>query len=122
MIDFDTYTGTFYLNTTTGAYEVLVHKMSQTPVGVNEMISLNISNIFPNPTNDLINIEYYSSKQSKGKLEVMNLTGQVVHAENVNCNVSLNQKQISLKHFPQGIYLIRISTDEGVFSKRVIKN
>ena len=71
-------------------------------------------NVFPNPTTDVLNIDL--GELQGESLELYNVLGQmVVYEENINEN-----HQLSLDAFEKGIYLLKIQTDQGLVSKRVI--
>ena len=66
--------------------------------------------IYPNPTNDVLNIETASDLKS---IEIYNIQGQKV--------LSSNQKQINVSTLPSGIYMIRIQDAENaIVTKKVI--
>jgi hypothetical protein len=69
--------------------------------------------VFPNPTNDILNIVVPADLKLK-KVNVFSLTGQKV--------ATTTQSQISLKHLAKGEYLIIIETNGGHSTKKVIKN
>jgi hypothetical protein len=69
--------------------------------------------VFPNPTNDILNIVLPADLKLK-KAEVFSLTGQKV--------AKTTQSQISLKHLAKGEYLLIIETNGGQSTKKVIKN
>lgn len=92
-----------------------------TDVGVEELNNYLSLSIYPNPANEFITIDLYSLKQDVYKLQLMNIAGQVMYAENLNLNLPFIKKQIDLSALPQGIYLIQLSNEEGVYSKRIIK-
>lgn len=68
-------------------------------------------NVYPNPTNDLIHISTASKIE---KVEVMSITGSVLSTLNGNV------KSVSLNHLSKGLYLIRISTENGVALKKLL--
>ncbi|SHM98493.1 T9SS type A sorting domain-containing protein [Flavobacterium xinjiangense] len=73
----------------------------------------NLVLIYPNPTNDILNIVVPADIELK-KVEVFSLTGQKVE--------TTTQSQISLKHLAKGEYLLIIETNTGHSTKKVIKN
>jgi len=92
-----------------------------TDVGVEELNEYLSMNIYPNPASEQITIDLYSLKQENYKLQLMNVSGQVIYAETINLNSTTVKTQIDLSTYPQGIYLIQLSNQENVYSRRVIK-
>lgn len=71
--------------------------------------------VYPNPANDMINVEL--NGLSDCKLELFNFLGQIVFEE----KVSLNTK-IKLYGLPDGVYLLRITnTEDQQFTTKIIK-
>jgi hypothetical protein len=66
--------------------------------------------VFPNPVNDLLNIETSIGIQS---VQIFNLQGQKV--------LSSNQKQINVSELPAGIYLVRIQDlENNIATKKIV--
>lgn len=82
--------------------------LTVTPVGMNTPDDQNRITVYPNPAGDYV---YIKSDQMMRSVEVLSLTGQVVHAESV-----LHQKEfkLDLHTWPQGVYLLKLITDQGV--------
>lgn len=70
-------------------------------------------NIYPNPANDKIEIEGLQT----GQIEIMDLNGK--HIKNVN--VSNTKTSINISKLSNGVYSIRIKTDDGVIIKKLVK-
>jgi hypothetical protein len=68
-------------------------------------------NVFPNPTNDYINIETTEQIES---LTIYDLTGRVIKSENT--------KIVDLSMLKAGIYFLNIKTNNDNFTKTIIKN
>ncbi len=79
---------------------------------INENQISNIQ-IFPNPASDIINIK---SDLKIHKVEVYNYSGQIIRNEKANSKFY----QINTSQFEAGIYFLRIETEEGVVSERVV--
>lgn len=76
--------------------------------------------IFPNPTGGIvtINLNWQSTKNTY-QLAVYNLIGEQVYSSK---NIQLNIAKIDLSNQPSGIYFIKIKTEEGEISKKIIVN
>lgn len=86
-------------------------------VGLKESVYENNNlKIYPNPTNDIINIEI----KEKGDflLTIYDSQGKAIYTnENIN-----TASTISLKNFATGIYNIVLITEKGIISKKIILN
>lgn len=72
-------------------------------------------NIFPNPTQDIINFEHNGSKLQS--ISIYNIYGLLV-MKTTDCNA----KKINIHSLKKGIYIIEIKIDNEVFRKKIIKN
>ncbi|MBM3429605.1 MAG: T9SS type A sorting domain-containing protein, partial [Bacteroidetes bacterium] len=71
--------------------------------------------VYPNPTNDLINITI-SDSDKNFQIELLDLSGQLILSES-------NKNELNLNHLLNGVYLLKISLEDQVIStERIIKN
>lgn len=70
--------------------------------------------VYPNPVTDHIKI----SSPEAGKLSVMNLSGQEIFSNSINANETLN---LDAQNWLKGIYLVKIATDNGQSTVKVVK-
>lgn len=83
----------------------------------NENFLLNEILIHPNPTNDILNINYGTSSMEIKSIEVHDMLGKVVYQNQSKV------ERIDLSNFNSGIYLLTITTEEnGKMTKKLIKN
>jgi hypothetical protein len=69
--------------------------------------------IYPNPTHDMLQIEFININIDIERVELYNLIGQRVYLG--------VQNQLSMEHLNSSIYLLKIDTNKGNFSTKVIK-
>jgi endonuclease I len=67
--------------------------------------------VFPNPTNGIINIE----ANGNYAMELYSYDGKQVSFEKT-------ENQINISHLPNGIYLLRISFNDEIINKKIVKN
>lgn len=78
--------------------------------------------IYPNPTNDMVNLEIQSKTSGKLKLIVSDASGRELKNSESTVKSGVNVIQLDLSTFPSGIYLVTISNDKDInFTKKVIK-
>ena len=116
-------TGTNLTATANGDYAVVVTvgNCSDTSacvnintVGINNHQNLiNNINIYPNPAINKLTIENGNLKINN--ISILNLTGEIVKTTTVNTNI------IDVSNLTQGIYFLQIHTDNGLVSKKFIK-
>lgn len=74
-------------------------------------------NIFPNPTNGLINIDFGSMDQKSINLKLINVSGKVVLAKKLTEG---KFHTLDLTGFPKGNYLISIFSTEKKISRKIV--
>ena len=72
-------------------------------------------NLSPNPTDDFLNISV--EENNNYSIELFNSNGQLMMQQTMDTN----NISISMREFNQGLYLLKISTDGGAITKRVVK-
>jgi len=80
-------------------------------IGVQEA-HLPFVNLYPNPTNGMLHIQ---SAQLWKKVEVLDVMGRLVHAQNHATPA------IDLNKLPAGMYVVKVYFDEGIAVQRVVK-
>jgi len=80
--------------------------------GIDEIAENKVS-LYPNPASNLVNV---TSTHEMNRLTVTNYVGQVVYtSEDAGTRVELNTNS-----YQPGVYLVKIETESGVVTKRVI--
>ena len=69
--------------------------------------------VYPNPTNDIINI---SANENIKNIFVTNITGQIV----ISTNVNAKSYKFDLNDLVKGIYMFNITTENNTITKKVI--
>ena len=92
---------------------------SNNPNGITNYTSASqLFSIYPNPANDIIEVEIIQKSLPKGiNLEILNTTGQVIK----NINLNDNRTSIDISGFANGMYFIKIQSDNEVFVKKFVK-
>ena len=80
------------------------------PAGIEEITTENT--IYPNPASDCINI---NSTENVQRVEIYNMQGQLVKAETGEVN------NISVKDLANGMYTLKLTTDNGVSVHKIVK-
>jgi lysophospholipase L1-like esterase len=72
--------------------------------------------IYPNPTNDLLHI--YSVDAGNSWIEMYNTTGQLIFTQQTNIGIT----DLSLNDLNEGIYFIRMVSENSQITRKIIKN
>lgn len=97
---------------------------SVTEVSSIDEISINTENvsIFPNPSTGIFNIAFDSQLDKNILIEIFSLQGISVYKENISSDRNQFTKQINLASITQGIYLIKVQSNESSIVQKIIIN
>lgn len=83
--------------------------------GVNELINSNLNfDLFPNPTNNIINLRFYQDNIGKANILLFNTLGQIVYSEEIFVSESLSEHVINVENLQKGLYFLRITNADGL--------
>jgi len=116
-----------YMNYMQGAWLVKTDSMGNAPgmfiVGIeeNELIINNVElKIYPNPTNDNINLSIGENPKEELQLEIYNISGQLVFEKQLPAFE--NEYRINVQDLSKGVYLVKLQSDnEIVYSGKFVK-
>lgn len=83
-----------------------------------EAESTNDMAIFINSTNDYLKID--TNHEGSADVAIFNIAGQSILKKNVNF-VKGNQAEIEISRLPKGVYVVRVTDNQGSYSKKVLK-
>ncbi len=87
------------------------------PVNTYDLEDNNNITLFPNPTTNDFNILFDKAINGKLNVKVLNVQGQEVISQNfTQANETI---KIGGKELPSGIYFVKVTTDEGIFSGKI---
>ncbi len=87
-------------------------------LGVNTLATNKIK-LYPNPTNGIITLSVDENSIIKS-FEIYDLSGKLIKNSTFTENSPTNIN-IDLSNFSQGIYFIKVTSDEGIYSNRLLK-
>jgi Zn-dependent metalloprotease len=78
-------------------------------------------NIYPNPANDVLNIEWTPVIMQNMEIALFDITGRMIVKESVIVSAGCQKHYIDLSGFTSGLYFVRISNDEMSLIRKFIK-
>jgi len=76
--------------------------------------------IYPNPSRDIFNVTFISEEKQSLEVGVVNLLGEIVFTESKEKFIGEYSKAFDLNTYPNGIYMLKIETNDGVVNKKLI--
>lgn len=81
-------------------------------VGTNDVPVVENLMVYPNPSNGILNVK---ADSKINKVQLVNIAGQVVYES----NVSANETMINTTSMNKGLYLLNITSDRGVVTRKI---
>lgn len=81
---------------------------------------VNSLQVFPNPTNGMLNISYISEVNGDVSVRLVNLNGQEVMNQTFNKANGGFLNTINMNNFPKGVYMLQVITPERTITEKVI--
>lgn len=77
--------------------------------------------LFPNPANELLNINLKSDKAGKAMLNIVDISGRVVLSQNIFIDNDAQMLTLPITQLPAGLYTVKISQDSGFLVRKFVK-
>jgi hypothetical protein len=77
--------------------------------------------IFPNPTNGMTTIEVNGAVNKQASIEIYDLMGRKIYSEEMNASQYFAESFIDLSAVNSGTYIVKIITNQRVYTKELIK-
>jgi hypothetical protein len=77
--------------------------------------------VFPNPVDNWMTFEFFSSIEGKTILELTDGLGRVVYQQNVDRVEGVNTLQIAIHELPSGAYTLSLNNGNRILTARVMK-
>jgi hypothetical protein len=88
--------------------------------GIDENEILNSLNVFPNPAENILNINFLSSTAQNIFLTLSTITGQTVYSQQIDNFMGTYSKSIDISAISGGIYILKITGDKGTVNKKIV--
>jgi hypothetical protein len=91
-------------------------------IGIEEEELASSLNVFPNPTQDIVNIVIDNNETKSYSFELIDALGQVISTEEVKDARGRTEVKFDLSNRAQGIYLLRVRTGNAAITRRITRN
>jgi len=89
-------------------------------LGVEKQEALNVDlNVYPNPSKELVNVDFKLDNLTDVTVSVMNTVGQTVTSNNLGSVSGVQTTQLDVSSLESGIYIVRVQTANGEQTKRI---
>jgi hypothetical protein len=85
-----------------------------TDIGEEQHVNQLSLQVWPNPAQNQVNLQFESLQREDVQITLHNLTGKVVYVDQVAAKIGQNQAGIPLSGLSSGLYLLRVQTNAGM--------
>ena len=90
-------------------------------VGINDNDISNYISVYPNPSTGIVNVYVGASNLGNMNVSVTNVLGEVISETKGNSS-SQNKFSLNLSDQTSGVYFVKVKTDNGSVTKKIILN
>jgi len=105
----------FLYSSTTNGITLLDNIVWTASLSANDFTLINKLKLYPNPAQNQVTIE--ANELTNASLQIMDINGRVLQIQNLQ-----NTNTINIENFQTGVYLFKITSQEGTITQRVVKN
>jgi hypothetical protein len=92
-------------------------------VGIDELrVTSYELRVYPNPTTGELTIDMGSMGYEIMRCEICDIYGRIVSYNQVSNLKSQNLISVNISHLPTGVYFLQVATEQGILTKKVVKN
>lgn len=85
-----------------------------------ELVEAGSIDVYPNPTNGKINVDYLSASNQDIQLYIVDMMGRVVMSQNASVYEGPNSLYVDMNDLSNGMYLVMVKDASGESTKRVM--
>jgi hypothetical protein len=113
-----TYNVTLIVSNACGS-DTLTQAVTVNGIGVAEAALAASFQAYPNPTRGKVALSFSLMYSNAATIEIMDLSGRVVWVESAAVNGTY-RKELDLSSYAAGVYLVRVSSEDGVVARRLV--
>jgi thiol-disulfide isomerase/thioredoxin len=103
-----------------GAYQTALDQCPTATMDVIELAKEDINfKVFPNPTSNVVNVEFELQNQNDVTVSILNTVGQTVATNNLGTVSGVQATQLDVSSLESGMYIVKVKTANGEQTKRI---
>jgi hypothetical protein len=76
--------------------------------------------IYPNPTSDILNIDFSASQKENCSINLVDITGKSMQQSTISALEGFNHQSMEISRLAKGIYMLIVKTKEGNSQNRIV--
>jgi Secretion system C-terminal sorting domain len=86
-----------------------------------KLADISIASVFPNPVINSMTVSYNSEKESEADLTIFDFSGKLIYENKLIGEIGSNSKEIDVKNWQAGAYLVKISDGQNQTIRKILK-
>lgn len=95
---------------------------SQSPLSVEDIDVVENVKVYPNPNKGKFEIAFTSSTNQNGVIEIFDVLGNVVETQKQQYRIGFNKVSLDISAYPNSVYIVRLTSEKGSYTTRILKN
>ncbi|PKR82151.1 hypothetical protein CW751_02095 [Brumimicrobium salinarum] len=109
-----------YSNGMFNAYQTALDQCPTATMDVVEMTAQEVDfKAYPNPANNVVNIDFELNTQEETTISIINTVGQTVVVNNLGSVTGVQSIQLNVADLEAGMYIVKVKTSNGEQTKRI---
>jgi hypothetical protein len=76
--------------------------------------------VFPNPASDILNVSFNATEAQSVTLDLLSITGSTLLSKNLGSVQGSHAEQLNLSGLAKGVYILRMTSDQGMKMTKVV--
>ncbi|MEO6287846.1 MAG: M43 family zinc metalloprotease [Dyadobacter sp.] len=111
-----------FLNTNGNENDIFLDDINIRTVTINPNLKEAGFLVSPNPTSELVSVQFYPHPEGLQSVEIYNATGKKVTEKVITGDVASNVYDFNLTNYSAGLYIVKATFRDRVLTKKIIKN
>jgi len=92
---------------------------NQSAIGLEEVKELSYFNVYPNPANNYVMVDFDVKSARMMTLTVSDVNGRILHTEAISAKEQNNKVRLNTENYPSGIYQVTLNSGTEIQTKRI---
>ncbi len=89
-------------------------------ISAEKLTALEGLNLFPNPANTTLTVNYFTPNMENTSIEVYDMMGQLINNMSVNAIQGFNSRELDLTSMSNGVYFLKVTQNNSTLTKKFV--
>jgi len=108
----------FIVDTGATTMNISTDTLTSAPIILSENIQIQV---YPNPANDFITIDYKLEQKANISIELINIEGKILETQILENQLNENSIKLNVEKLEAGTYFVKFASGNNVYVKKIVK-